>query len=57
MSDICYKHIFKKGTSKEIHQMIKGNLPPIDGGYMWHGRGLNLSLIIIEALVYLRERM
>ena len=22
--------------------MITGKLPPIDGAYIWHGRGLNL---------------
>lgn len=37
--------IYLKGTSKEIHQMITGKLPPIDGAYIWHGRGLNLSLL------------
>ena len=45
MSYFCSKDIFKKGTSKEIHQMITGKLPPIDGAYIWHGRGLNLSLL------------
>ena len=30
MSYFCSKDIFKKGTSKEIHQMITGKLPPID---------------------------
>lgn len=34
MSYFCSKDIFKKGTSKEIHQMITGKLPPIDGAYM-----------------------
>ena len=45
MSYFCSKDIFKKGTSKEIHQMITGKLPPIDGADIWHGRGLNLSLL------------
>lgn len=45
MSYFCSKDIFKKGTSKEIHQMITGKLLPIDGAYIWHGRGLNLSLL------------
>lgn len=55
MSDFCSKDIFKKGTSKEIHQMITGKLSPIDGEYIWHGRGLRLLFIVIEIMVYLRE--
>ncbi|ENT4888059.1 hypothetical protein AB2475_24135 [Salmonella enterica] len=55
MNDFCSKDIFKKGTSKEIHQMITGQLPPINGGYIWNGRGLSLLLTMIEYLVYMRE--
>ncbi|HAU5608497.1 TPA: hypothetical protein P7Z02_003179 [Citrobacter koseri] len=35
--------------------MITGQLPPINGGYIWHGRGLSLLLTMIEYLVYMRE--
>ncbi|GKW19618.1 hypothetical protein PEC302107_13470 [Pectobacterium araliae] len=49
------KKIFSTGTPEEIHKMISDRLPPIEGYYTWHGKGLCLLFTIIEILVYLRE--
>ncbi|WP_110973732.1 hypothetical protein [Enterobacter roggenkampii] len=49
------KDYFMTHPANEIYQVITAKLPVIDGYYTWHGRGLNLLFIVIQALVYLRD--
>ncbi|MEI7418917.1 MULTISPECIES: hypothetical protein [Pectobacterium] len=47
--------VFSTGTPEDIYKMISDRLPPIEGYYTWHGKGIRLLFTVIEILVYLRE--